>query len=90
MGYGDSGTVPHTFFLREGQNIDVGILKLYLSREHVDFADVAQLSPFDSIGIRSTTEAKLNMPPKVRFLWDTILVPVVQKRAVETERHAVD
>ena len=48
MGYGDSGTVPQTFYLRKEQNVDVGILKLFLSREQVDFSDVVQSSPFDS------------------------------------------
>lgn len=46
VGYGDSGTVPYTFFLREGQNVDVGVLKLFLSRKHVDLSGVAQCSPF--------------------------------------------
>ena len=83
MGYGDSGSVPHTFFLREGQNVDVGILKLFLSRKQVDLSDVAQSSPFESIGARSTPPAKVKGPTKSRFFWDTILVPVVQRRADE-------
>ena len=82
MGYGDSGTVPHTFFLREEQKVDVGILKLFLSREQVDLSDVAQSSPFDSIGSRFQDKARGR---KVKLaacsLWDTILVPVVQRRA---------
>ena len=81
VGYGDSGTVPHTFFLRERQNLDVGILKLFLSREQVDLSDVAQSSPFVPIGARYTVPAKVKGPTKLRFLWDTILVPVVQRRA---------
>ena len=108
MGYGDSGLDPHTFFLPEGRDVDVGILKLFLSREYVDLSEVAQSSPFDFIGARYTTasEAKLKMMPTnlpvrhsgtqvtrqaespfrvnripVRHLWDTILVPVVQRRA---------
>ena len=81
MGLGDAGSVPHTFFLREGQNVDVGILKLYLSREHIDLSNVAQSSPFDAIGTRYIAQAKLKAPPKLRFLWDTILIPVVQRPA---------
>jgi hypothetical protein len=102
--YWDSESVPTTFLLREGQNVDVGFLKLFLSREHVDLSEVAQSSPFDFIGARYTTaryttEAKLKVPINlpvrhsgtlldkfkhrlpVRHLWDTILVPVVQRRA---------
>ena len=89
MGYGDSGSAPHTFFLREGQNVDVGILKLFLSREHVDLSGVAQSSPFQvdsttsTTGARSTAKANLEVPTNLpaRHLWDTILVPVVQRRA---------
>jgi hypothetical protein len=86
VGYGDSGTVPHIFLLRKGQNVDVGILKLYLSDEQqVDLSDVAQSSPFDRIEAhpqdkaRGTAKAVLRRGQ--RYLWDTILVPVVQRRA---------
>ena len=82
VGYGDAGSVPHTFFLRGGQNVDVGILKLFLSREHVDLSNVAQSSPFDAIGARFTAPAKVGIPKfPVRHLWDTISVPVIQRRA---------
>ena len=82
VGYGDSGTVPHTFFLREDQNVDVGILKLFLSTKPMDLSDIAQSSPFDSIGARYITAPRVKMkgPTKLRFLWDTILIPVVQRR----------
>ena len=93
MGYADSGSAPRTFFLREGQDVDVGILKLFLTREHVDLSDVAQSSPFKkekkTIGARGQEEVdlkakfKANMP--VRLLWDTSLIPVVQRRQSKSE-----
>ena len=46
VGYGNSGWAPHAFFLRKGQNVDVGVLKLFLSRKQVNLSHVAQLSPF--------------------------------------------
>jgi hypothetical protein len=85
VGYGDSGSVPYSFFLPEGQNVDVGILKLFLSREHINLSEVAQSSSFVTIasGTRSTGRAELKVPTELpeRHLWDTILVPVVQRRA---------
>ena len=81
MGYGDSGTVPHTFFLRDGQDVDVGILKLFLSTKQVDLSDVAQSSPFVLTGARSSAPAQLKGRNKLRLNWDTILIPVVQRRA---------
>lgn len=59
MGYRDSGSVPHTFLLREEPNVDVRILNLLLSRKQVDLLDVAEYYPFFSIGSRSTTPAKV-------------------------------
>ena len=84
MGYGDSGWVPHKFCLREKQNVDVGILKLFLWEKRVDTSDVAQLSPFDSgrsLSPISKAPIRKSVPweaPKEH--WDTILVPVVQRR----------
>ena len=71
-GYGESVTIPRTFFLREGQDVEVGILKLFLTREQVDFSNIIQSSPFDYI---YTT--KVDLPVR---LWDSILIPVVQRR----------
>ena len=86
MGYADSESSPRTFFLREGQDVDVGILKLFLTREHVDLSDVVQSSPFKeekTIGARSQDEVDLKARFKAKLpvrLWDTSLIPVVQRR----------
>ena len=77
VGYGDSGSVPHTFYLREGQNVDVGILKLFLSRKQVNLSHIAQSSPF-------LVNRAAGPPPEVTNLhlpWDTVEIPVVQRRA---------
>jgi len=82
VGYGDSGTVPHIFLLRKGQNVDVGILKLYLSKEQIDLSDVAQSSPFVEIEAQTRgTKGAFIKSPSQRYFWDTIVVPVVQRRA---------
>ena len=77
VGYGDSGSVPHTFYLRPEQNVDVGILKLFLSRQQVSLSHVAQPSPF-------LAHRAVGPPPEFKNLhlpWDTIDIPVVQRRA---------
>ena len=130
MGYGDSGSVPHSFYLREGQNIDVGILKLFLSRNQVNLSHVSQLSPFqvDStptsessgdtvqtvlvpeptinlshhdvaqsspfqvvstpttprlsvVSSRGTVLTVVSEPTNLPLPWDTVEIPVVQRRA---------
>ena len=77
VGYGDSGSVPHAFYLRDEQDLDVGFLKLFLSKEHVDLSHIAQPSPFALVECRGTAAA----PRRTPLLWDTILIPVVQRRA---------
>jgi hypothetical protein len=87
VGYGDSGTVPHTFFLRDKQEVDVGILKLFLSKKQVDLSDVTQPSPFVRVAIEAPNRDKNKAKPtNLRLLWDTILVPVVQRRAEPADK----
>ena len=81
MGYGDSESIPHTFFLRDGQNVDVGILKLFLSTEPVDLSHVAQSSPFVFESGRDAPQTVVPELPKLPLPWDTIEIPVVQRRA---------
>jgi hypothetical protein len=83
VGYGDSGWAPHTIFLREGQSVDVGILKLFLSRKRVNLSHVAQPSPFQvvSTGSRGSKKAVLPEPKNLHLPWDTIEIPVVQRHA---------
>ena len=64
VGYGDSGWAPHNFYLREGQNVDVGVLKLFLSRNQVNLSHVAQSSPFVPSGGHSTTTPPPPPPPE--------------------------
>jgi hypothetical protein len=74
IGYGAGGGVPCGYFLRENQDIDVGHLKMFLSTEHVDLSHVPQHSPF--VPHRNIGNVTDNTTPT----WDTILIPVVQRR----------
>ena len=49
IGYGPEGGVPYTYYLRDGQNIDVGYLKLFLFTQPVDLSHVPQSSPFAQV-----------------------------------------
>jgi hypothetical protein len=61
-GYGDSGSVPHVYFLPEGQKVDVGILKLFVSRKQVNLLHIGQSSPFPPVGGRSVAPSSLSVP----------------------------
>jgi len=74
IGYGDGGGVPYCYFLRENQDIDIGHLKLFLTTEYVDLSHVPRHSPFvPHRDIGAVTN-------KTTEIWDTILIPVVQRR----------
>ncbi|PVG00050.1 hypothetical protein CPB86DRAFT_813539 [Serendipita vermifera] len=75
IGYGSGGAPPFSYTLRDGENLDVGFLKLFLMTEPVELSRVPQASPFE--------EAR----PAVRFqqgklakAWGTLLIPVIQRR----------
>jgi len=75
LGYGRGGGDPIIFDIPQGQDIELGIFKLFLFTEYVDLSDVGQDSPFKRS--RGIDRAK---PPTSRSIWDTIMVPVVQRR----------
>ncbi|KAG7440921.1 uncharacterized protein BT62DRAFT_909433 [Guyanagaster necrorhizus] len=73
IGYGTSGTVPHTYTLRKGQDVDVGFLKLFFSTECIDLSGIIQKSPFDD---DRQSESK---PVKRKPVWNSICVTLVQR-----------
>ncbi|KAK0438238.1 hypothetical protein EV421DRAFT_2021353 [Armillaria borealis] len=46
IGYGMSGTRPHGYYVPEGQEVDVGFLKLFFSTEYPDLSAIIQEPPF--------------------------------------------
>ncbi|KAF8148655.1 hypothetical protein B0H34DRAFT_736447 [Crassisporium funariophilum] len=79
VGYGLGGSPPFSYYLREGQDIDVGFLKVYASTKPVDLFMVPQQSPFETMHSRSGRPSKKE-PIDV---WGTLLIPVVQRRRSE-------
>ena len=75
IGYGSGGTVPFVYFMRDGQDVDVGFLKLFLTTEPVDYSNIPQNSPFNV-----NDRAHATYKPKPLLIWDTLLVAVVQRR----------
>jgi hypothetical protein len=75
IGYGSGGLTPFSYFIRDGQDTDVGFLKLFLTTEPVDYSNIPQTSPFN---FRQRSNG--NYKPKPRLIWDTILVAIVQRR----------
>ncbi|KAK0234518.1 hypothetical protein EDD85DRAFT_969100 [Armillaria nabsnona] len=74
LGHGESGQPPLRYFLREGQSVDVGFLKLFISTESIDMLDIAQQSLFSLFRMTATS------PSKKLDLWDTMRFTLVQTK----------
>ncbi|KAK0187319.1 hypothetical protein F5146DRAFT_1064401 [Armillaria mellea] len=75
IGYGEGGAPPRKYFLREGQTVDVGFLKLFITTRNVDLSGIAQETPFDP-----NNRADAPWKPVPPDLWDTMCFTVVQKQ----------
>jgi hypothetical protein len=76
LGYGSSGAPPLKFTLREGQDVDVGFIKLFVSTEQMDLSTVNCKSPFEN----GRPLVKNNEDAKPPSLWDTILLTVILRK----------
>lgn len=77
IGYGSGGQPPFQYELAEGQKIDVGIIKLFLTTSPAEFESLVQESPFG--GGRGRDEADLEMMKPLE-MWDTITMVLVQRK----------
>ncbi|CCM00515.1 uncharacterized protein FIBRA_02549 [Fibroporia radiculosa] len=76
IGYGTSGVPAISYFLRPEQDIDVGLIKIFLTTRPVDMSMIPQTSPF--LAGRDTPS-----PSGQRVdvdAWGAILIPVIQRR----------
>ncbi|KDR74093.1 hypothetical protein GALMADRAFT_71556 [Galerina marginata CBS 339.88] len=74
LGYGSGGVGPFSYALRQNQDVDVGFLKLFVSTKPIDLSHVPQPSPFEA------TRALKSFSPKPKDAWDTVLIPIIQRR----------
>lgn len=94
IGYGDGGWQPWVYSLREpktivpgeieqdGQDMDVGFLKLFLSTKPINLSYIEQGTPF-STRFKPGSRGGNRLPLEVDQVWDTRLITVVQRRTAE-------
>ncbi|KZV62929.1 hypothetical protein PENSPDRAFT_657741 [Peniophora sp. CONT] len=82
IGHGDGGAQPFRYFVRPGQDIDVGFIKLFILTKPVDLSNVPQLSPFEGKHFRGTSVLRAIE----ENAWDTILITVRQHRPSNVSR----
>jgi len=77
IGYGDGGSSPWQFTLREGETKDLGFFKLFLSTRPVYFDNlIQQISPF----VRQSTRSGKPMAAEIAevLMWASIVSTVIQ------------
>ena len=79
IGCGDGGGLPFKYELR-GVDVDVTILKLYLTTKPESLDWLQQESPFDSKVRHQLTAEEISKRQKSPDQWDTILFAVEQHR----------
>lgn len=81
IGYGDGGVPPWRFELREGEDVDVGFFKLFVTTAPVDLSSIVQDSPLapDNLVNRSRGQAQ---PVEVgdTEMWGTRMATILQRR----------
>ncbi|TDL22051.1 hypothetical protein BD410DRAFT_840169 [Rickenella mellea] len=79
IGYGDGGALPWAFHLPNGENKDIGFLKLYVTDSPSDFANISQGSPFDDADARQLEYpiASAMIPSNI---FSTKTVTILQRR----------
>lgn len=93
IGYGHVGMPPFAYSLEEGQDVDVGYLKIFFATRPIDLSELVRTSPFTDTEGRDLEEeiarkAKLALLPPTQAptqsepvdVWFTVEIPVVQRR----------
>ena len=75
IGYGSGGAKAFKFDLKK-EDVDVGFLKLFLTTDYIDYSNVSQQSPFAATRDVVDYDDSKKLDP----VWDSILIPVVQRR----------
>ncbi|KIJ27950.1 hypothetical protein M422DRAFT_71496 [Sphaerobolus stellatus SS14] len=77
IGYGSGGSIPVIFELPPGKDLDVGFLKLFLTTKIINYSEIPQGSAFPNNSSRAAQWAPVKPQAEI---WDTIMIPVIQKR----------
>lgn len=83
IGFGDGGASPWHFSLHDGEDVDVGFFKLFLTTAPANFAMIHQETPFVSAESARAIQA---VKRYLQFnMWGTKLVTAVQRRMPQSK-----
>ena len=81
IGNGTDGGKPHSFYLPPGQDLDIGLVKFFVSTEYVDLSWIVQDSPFEDGHTHGV--ANKEFPPRMVLAndeWSTVMITVLQRQ----------
>ncbi|QRW14169.1 ICE-like protease (caspase) p20 domain protein [Ceratobasidium sp. AG-Ba] len=89
IGYGTSGRVPFAYMLEDGQNFDLGLIKLFVTDTPVDFGLLEQESPFEEGGRGNVRGIKVGRAMK-SIQWDTKIMILAQHNELPDPIHSAE
>lgn len=82
IGYGSGGQPALYFVIEEGQELEVGVLKLFVTTSEGEFSTVDHKSPFEVVNEKrgDVTDTDVAQQLALRVDWDTFEITLVQRR----------
>ncbi|PSR73503.1 hypothetical protein PHLCEN_2v10655 [Hermanssonia centrifuga] len=80
IGFGAGSSQPQLYTLQDGQDFDLGFLKIFVSNVPLDLSHIPRESPFESTGKAPAPRGAHTRERTKASLWDTIVIPVKQRR----------
>ena len=82
IGYGSGGQSPFSFVVEDDQEIEVGVLKLFVTTVQGEFSTIKHSSPFVvEKGVRgSVTDTDVSQQLASRVDWDTFEITLIQRK----------
>jgi hypothetical protein len=81
LNYGQGGGETLCFEVQDGQNVDVGFVKVFFSNERFDLSSISQ-NALDLEGRRGLVSRRDSMARPMEVLWDDITLPIRQVNAL--------
>ncbi|RXW17048.1 hypothetical protein EST38_g8799 [Candolleomyces aberdarensis] len=97
IGFDNPGTPAYSYFIRDGQDLDVGLIKVLFSKEPAALSSIPQNAIFEEApvsggGKMKVVEGKTDVPSMTRpsekdleTIWGSVMFCIVQHRVLEDE-----
>ncbi|KAF7343898.1 putative WD repeat-containing protein C2E1P5.05 [Mycena venus] len=80
IGYGNSGSQPWSFEVRDGEEVEVGFIKAFLTQQPADLRGIAQESVFARKAVKRLLGGKERVPELTMSEWSTEMATIILTR----------